>query len=102
VAKEKGLKIIPVLNKVLILLSPNGRLRLPRKQIDLPASQPERVAAQIESTFGIDPSEVLQISAKTGHGVDLLLAAIVERMPSPKGSPVAPLKAFLFDSSCAF
>ncbi|RPD80579.1 GTP-binding protein lepa [Lentinus tigrinus ALCF2SS1-7] len=82
VAREKGLTIIPVLNK-----------------IDLPAAQPEVVAQQIESTFGIDPAEVIQISAKTGKGVEKVLQAIIDRIPPPVGDPSAPLKAFLFDSS---
>ncbi|EGN95550.1 hypothetical protein SERLA73DRAFT_76651 [Serpula lacrymans var. lacrymans S7.3] len=81
VAKERGLEIIPVLNK-----------------IDLPASQPERIAAQMQSTFGIDPSNILQISAKTGKGVEAVLQAIIERIPPPKGVTDKPLKAFLFDS----
>ncbi|KIM48774.1 hypothetical protein M413DRAFT_437952 [Hebeloma cylindrosporum] len=80
-ARERGLKIIPVLNK-----------------IDLPASHPERIAAQMEATFGIDPSEILQISAKTGKGVEAVLKAIIERIPPPNASAEDPLKAFLFDS----
>ncbi|KII89122.1 hypothetical protein PLICRDRAFT_687550 [Plicaturopsis crispa FD-325 SS-3] len=83
VAKERGLKIIPVLNK-----------------IDLPASQPERIAAQMQSTFGIDPADILHISAKTGKGVEKVLQAIVDRVPPPTGGAgaKAPLKALLFDS----
>ncbi|KAF9558033.1 GTP-binding protein lepa [Agrocybe pediades] len=81
-AKERGLKIIPVLNK-----------------IDLPAAQPEQIADQIQATFGIDPSEIIQISAKTGKGVDAVLEAIVQRIPPPVASANDPLKAFLFDSS---
>ncbi|KAH9848906.1 GTP-binding protein lepa [Lenzites betulinus] len=82
VAKEKGLTIIPVLNK-----------------IDLPAAQPEIVAQQMQATFGIDPADVIKISAKTGKGVEQVLHAIIERIPPPVGNPVEPLKAFLFDSS---
>ncbi|TBU65331.1 GTP-binding protein lepa [Dichomitus squalens] len=82
VAREKGLTIIPVLNK-----------------IDLPAAQPEIVALQMQSTFGLDPSDVIQISAKTGKGVEKVLQAIVNRIPPPVGDPSAPLKGFLFDSS---
>ncbi|KAI0707866.1 GTP-binding protein lepa [Earliella scabrosa] len=82
VAREKGLTIIPVLNK-----------------IDLPAAQPEIVAAQMQSTFGINPADVIQISAKTGKGVENVLQAIIERIPPPSGDPDATLKAFLFDSS---
>ncbi|KAI0053863.1 GTP-binding protein lepa [Auriscalpium vulgare] len=81
-ARERGLTIIPVLNK-----------------IDLPAAQPERITAQMEAIFGIQPSEVLPISAKTGQGVRDVLRAIVERIPSPEGRPDDKLKAFLFDSS---
>ncbi|KAF8350516.1 Guf1 protein [Amanita rubescens] len=81
VAKERGLTIIPVLNK-----------------IDLPAAQPERIAAQLQATFGIDPSEILHISAKIGAGVEDVLEAIIKRIPSPKGSETEPFKALLFDS----
>ncbi|EIM89825.1 GTP-binding protein lepa [Stereum hirsutum FP-91666 SS1] len=81
-AKERGLTIIPVLNK-----------------IDLPAAQPDRIKAQMESTFGIDPADVLEISAKTGQNCANILRAIVERIPPPQGSTKEKLKAFLFDSS---
>ncbi|KAJ7775123.1 P-loop containing nucleoside triphosphate hydrolase protein [Mycena metata] len=81
IAQERGLKIIPVLNK-----------------IDLPAAQPERIAAQMEATFGTDPADIIRISAKTGRGVDEVLRAIIDRIPPPSGVPTKPLKAFLFDS----
>jgi len=68
-------------------------------QIDLPAAQPERVVTQIESIFGLNPEEVLHISAKSGEGVQAVLEAIVERIPPPEGDSGTPLKAFLFDSS---
>ena len=68
-------------------------------QIDLPAAQPERVVTQIESTFGLNPEEVLHISAKSGEGIQAVLEAIVERIPPPGGDADKPLKAFLFDSS---
>lgn len=68
-------------------------------QIDLPAAQPEIVAAQMQSTFGIDPNDVLQISAKSGKGVESVLQAIIDRIPPPQGNGDDPLKAFLFDSS---
>ncbi|KAG2020060.1 translation elongation factor 2 [Coprinopsis cinerea AmutBmut pab1-1] len=80
-ARERGLKIIPVLNK-----------------IDLPAAEPERIAEQMKATFGIDPSEILHISAKTGLGVEAVLEAIIDRIPAPQGQKEVPLKAFLFDS----
>ena len=69
-------------------------------QIDLPAAEPERIAEQMRTTFGIDPSEIIQISAKTGLGVEAVLDAIIERIPAPQGDKEAPLKAFLFDSLC--
>ena len=64
----------------------------------MPAAQPERIAAQIQSTFGINPSEVLQISAKTGQGVEAVLEAIINRIPPPSARMDAPLKALMFDS----
>lgn len=74
-------EIVPVLNKV-----------------DLPAAEPERVKAQIEDVIGLDASNAIEISAKTGIGIDKVLEAIVERLPAPKGDPEAPLKAMLVDS----
>lgn len=68
------------------------------RQIDLPAAQPERIAAQMQSIFGIDPSDILSISAKTGKNVEFILDAIIKRIPPPGGRAQAPLKAFLFDS----
>jgi len=68
-------------------------------QIDLPAAQPERIVAQIESTFGLSPKEVLHISAKSGEGIQAVLEAIVRRIPPPGGDADKSLKAFLFDSS---
>jgi GTP-binding protein LepA len=80
-AIEHHLTIVPVLNK-----------------IDLPGAEIERVKEQIESIIGIDPSEAIPISAKSGLGVDEVLEAIVLRMPPPVGDTEAPLKALLFDS----
>ena len=74
-------EIVPVLNKV-----------------DLPAAEPERVKQQIEDVIGIDASNALEISAKTGEGVPAVLEAIVTRLPPPQGDPDAPLKALLVDS----
>ncbi len=76
-----NLEIVPVLNK-----------------IDLPAAEPDRVRAQIEEVIGIDASEALEISAKTGVGIEEVLEAIVTRLPAPKGDASAPLKALLVDS----
>ncbi len=80
-AIDAGLDIVPVLNK-----------------IDLPAAEPDRVKAQIEDVIGIDASEAIPISAKTGIGIDLVLEAVVKRLPPPKGELNAPLKALLIDS----
>ncbi|MGB7262180.1 MAG: translation elongation factor 4 [Albidovulum sp.] len=74
-------EIVPVLNK-----------------IDLPASEPEQVKAQIEDVIGIDASQAIPISAKTGQGIPDVLEAIVTRLPAPKGDRDAPLKAMLVDS----
>jgi GTP-binding protein LepA len=73
--------IVPVLNK-----------------IDLPASEPERVCEQIEDVIGIDATDAIEVSAKTGIGIPDVLEAIVTRLPAPKGDPDAPLKAMLVDS----
>ncbi len=80
-AIDAGLDIVPVLNK-----------------IDLPAAEPERVKSQIEDVIGIDASEAIPISAKTGIGIELVLEAVVKRLPPPKGVLDAPLKALLIDS----
>lgn len=68
-------------------------------QIDLPAAQPDRVKEQMHSIFGIDPAEVLHISAKTGEGINVVLRAIIKRIPPPSGEVTKSLKAILFDSS---
>jgi len=80
-AIDVNLEIVPVLNK-----------------IDLPAAEPDRVKAQIEDVIGIDASDSIEISAKTGLGVENVLEAIVTRLPAPKGDRNAPLKALLVDS----
>jgi GTP-binding protein LepA len=81
-AIDVDLEIVPVLNK-----------------IDLPAAEPDRVRAQIEDVIGIDASEAVEISAKTGLGIEDVLEAIVTRLPPPAaGDPDAPLKALLVDS----
>src|SRR5271170_6468919 len=73
--------IVPVLNKV-----------------DLPAAEPDRVKEQIEDVIGLDASQAIEISAKTGFHIDQVLEAIVNRLPPPKGDESAPLKALLVDS----
>ena len=74
-------EIVPVLNKV-----------------DLPAAEPDRVRQQIEDVIGLDASDAIEISAKTGIGIDDVLEAIVEKLPAPKGETDKPLKAMLVDS----
>jgi GTP-binding protein LepA len=74
-------EVVPVLNK-----------------IDLPAAEPDRVRQQIEDVIGLDAHDALEISAKTGKGVEDVLEAIVHRLPPPKGDAHAPLKALLIDS----
>ena len=80
-AIEVNHEILPVLNKV-----------------DLPAADPERVRTQIEDVIGLDTDNSVEISAKTGMGIDLVLESIVTQLPSPKGDVTAPLKAMLVDS----
>jgi GTP-binding protein LepA len=80
-AVNADLTIIPVINK-----------------IDLPVVRTEEVLEEIETIIGLDPSEALLVSAKTGQGVDEVLDAIVERVPPPAGNPDDPLRALIFDS----
>jgi GTP-binding protein LepA len=81
-ALDNNLEIVPVLNK-----------------IDLPAAEPERVKAQIEEVIGLDASNAVMISAKTGIGIGDVLEAIVTRLPPPKeGEATKPLKAMLVDA----
>ncbi|MBB5753049.1 translation elongation factor 4 [Prosthecomicrobium pneumaticum] len=80
-AIDNNHEIVPILNK-----------------IDLPAAEPDRIKQQIEEVIGIDASNAVPISAKTGLNIDLVLEAIVERLPPPNGDPDAPLKAMLVDS----
>ena len=80
-ALEHDLEIIPVINK-----------------IDLPSADPERVKEEIEEAIGLDASEAILTSAKTGVGIEEILDAIVERIPPPKGEDDAPLRALIFDS----
>ncbi|MCG8504231.1 MAG: translation elongation factor 4 [Sphingomonadales bacterium] len=67
-------------------------------KIDLPAAEPERVQRQVEDVIGLDASDAILISAKTGTGIDEVLEALVTRLPPPVGDPAAPLKALLVDS----
>ncbi|HEC06702.1 MAG TPA: elongation factor 4 [Thiolapillus brandeum] len=80
-AIEQGLEVVPVLNK-----------------IDLPSAEPERVITEIEEIIGIEAEDALRVSAKTGLGIEELLESLVERIPSPKGDPDAPLQALIIDS----
>ena len=80
-AMEHNLKIIPVLNK-----------------IDLKQARPDEVVAEMVQALGVRPDEVLRASAKTGHGIEQLLGAIIDRVPPPDGNPAGPLQAMIFDS----
>ena len=80
-AVDSGHEVIPILNK-----------------IDLASAEPERIKQQIEDVIGIDATDALQISAKTGAGVSDVLDALIERLPAPEGDTDAPLKALLVDS----
>ena len=80
-AINQGLTVVPVINK-----------------IDLVHARIDEVLLEMEQSLAIMPDEVLRVSAKTGIGIDTLLAAIVERMPPPTGDPNAPLRAMIFDS----
>src|SRR3954447_20376376 len=80
--EEAGLTVIPVVNKV-----------------DLPAADPDTAARELAELVGQSPEDVLRVSAKTGQGVEDLLAAIVERVPAPRGDPAQPLRALIFDSA---
>ena len=80
-AQEHNLAIIPVINK-----------------IDLPAADPTRIAEEMKNALGVREDEILRVSAKTGEGVEKVLDAIVEWVPSPKGNENAPLRALVFDS----
>ena len=80
-AIEQDLEVLPVLNK-----------------IDLPSAEPERVMQEIEDIIGLDTSETLKVSAKTGVGIPELLEQLVQKIPAPQGDPQAPAKALIIDS----
>ena len=80
-ALDNDLELIPVINK-----------------IDLPAADPDKVAEEIETSIGIDATDAVLVSAKTGVGIRELVDAIVERVPAPVGDPEAPTKAIIYDS----
>ncbi|HWG32214.1 MAG TPA: translation elongation factor 4 [Steroidobacteraceae bacterium] len=80
-AIEQGLEVLPVINK-----------------IDLPSADPDKVSQEIEDIIGIDATDALRVSAKTGEGVPELLESLIRRIPQPKGDPQAPLQALIIDS----
>ncbi|TXH71090.1 MAG: elongation factor 4 [Thiothrix sp.] len=80
-AIELNLEVVPVLNK-----------------IDLPSADPDRVCQEIEDIIGIDATDAVHVSAKTGIGIEDLLQQLVERIPAPVGNPDSPLKALIIDS----
>jgi GTP-binding protein LepA len=80
-ALDAGLEIIPVLNK-----------------IDLPGAEPEKRKQEVHDLLGVDPDDILLVSAKEGLGIPELLEQIVKRVPAPKGDPDGPLRALIYDS----
>ncbi|HET8745363.1 MAG TPA: translation elongation factor 4 [Ramlibacter sp.] len=80
-ALDLGVEVVPVLNKM-----------------DLPQADPERAKEEIEDVIGIDASDAIPCSAKTGLGIDDILEAIVARIPAPRGNPQGPLRAMIIDS----
>ena len=80
-ALDLGVEVVPVLNKM-----------------DLPQADPENAKAEVEDVIGIDASEAIPCSAKTGMGIEEILEAIVAKIPAPKGNPNAPLRAMIVDS----
>ncbi|MDO4904983.1 MAG: translation elongation factor 4 [Lautropia sp.] len=80
-AIDLGIEVLPVLNKM-----------------DLPSADPDSARAEIEDVIGIDATDAIPASAKTGLGLDEIIGAIVERVPPPKGDPSAPLQALIIDS----
>src|SRR5687767_10732419 len=80
-ALDSNLAIIPILNK-----------------IDLPVARPDEVKQEIEEVIGLDTSDAILASAKTGIGIHEILEAVVKRIPAPTGDATAPLKALIFDS----
>jgi GTP-binding protein LepA len=80
-AIEQGLEVLPVINK-----------------IDLPSADPDRVEQEIEEIIGIDATDAVRVSAKTGEGVAELLEALIHKIPAPKGDPEGPVQALIIDS----
>ncbi|MBC8119903.1 MAG: elongation factor 4, partial [Burkholderiaceae bacterium] len=80
-ALDLGVEVLPVLNKM-----------------DLPSANPDEAAAEIEDVIGLDATDALRISAKTGEGIDDVLERIIARVPPPKGDASAPLQALIIDS----
>jgi len=80
-ALDAGLQIIPVLNK-----------------IDLPGAEPERRKQEVHDLLGVDPDDILMVSAKEGVGIPELLEEVVKRVPAPTGDPDGPLRALIYDS----
>jgi GTP-binding protein LepA len=80
-ALELGVDVVPVLNKM-----------------DLPQADPERAKEEVEDVIGVDASDAIPCSAKTGMGVEDILEAVIQRIPAPSGNPTGPLKALIIDS----
>jgi len=80
-ALDLGVEVVPVLNK-----------------IDLPAAEPERVCEEIEDIIGIEATDAVRASAKSGIGIEDILETVVQKIPAPEGNPDGPLKALIVDS----
>src|SRR5262249_24559043 len=80
-ALDLGVEVLPVLNKM-----------------DLPQADPDNAKCEIEDVIGIDASQAIPCSAKTGMGIDDILEAIIAKIPAPRGNPQAPLRAMIIDS----
>ena len=80
-ALDAGLEIIPVLNK-----------------IDLPGAEPEKRKQEVHDLLGVDPDDILMVSAKEGIGISELLEQVVKKVPPPQGNPAGPLRALIYDS----
>lgn len=80
-AIELGVEVLPVLNKM-----------------DLQSANPDEAKEEIEDVIGLDATDAIEASAKTGMGIDEILERVVERIPAPQGDPAAPLQALIIDS----
>src|SRR6202451_1440691 len=97
-AIDNNLEIVSVLHNVVQAIDNTLEIVPVLNTVDLPAAEPDKIKQQIEDVIGLDASDAILISAKTGLNVEGVLEAIVHRLPPPKGDREAPLKALLVDS----